>query len=133
RVGIMVEETWEEVDDELAAHPSVRKIGLLGYQLRYKHERNRPFLMVEASLNGRRVGWLRAEMNRGLGQVHADNIVVTPQHQRLGVASAMMVCTEAMTGLTMVPARNQTEEGRALWGQPNRPFGNPKCPDNGAL
>jgi hypothetical protein len=119
----MSENVWQWVDDEIAAHPAVSKIYKLGYRIKYTLLPERPILEVQAWTT-RYVGKLRAEINRELAQVHADNIVVMSGHERRGLGTAMMVCVEQITGLVMVPAGNQTDAGRALWNQPNRPFGN---------
>lgn len=113
------------IDCYLASDPTVHKVYLLGYDIRYKFEVNRPFLQIKAFCGSRCVGNLSVEINKASGQIHADNILVMqPEHRRKGLASAMMVCAEKLTGLVMVPATNQIADGRALWDRPNRPWGN---------
>jgi GNAT superfamily N-acetyltransferase len=118
------EDNLNSVDSQLASNPALQKVIQLGYEIKHKRENNRPFLRIEAFHGGRTVGFLCVEIVPALGQIHAENILVMPEHRRKGLADAMMVCAEQLTGLVIVRAANQTDEGRALWNRPNRPWGN---------
>jgi len=50
-------------------------------------------------------------------------IRVDTDHQRKGLGSAMYALLERKAGKKLRPRKEQTEEGEALWKQPNRPFG----------
>ncbi len=54
------------------------------------------------------------------------NVEVEWGHRRRGLATTIYVLAERVTGRTMENALDgidQTEDGRALWHQPERPFG----------
>lgn len=49
---------------------------------------------------------------------------VLPEHRRKGIASAVYKKVQKDTGLKIIPFQDeQTEDAKALWSQPNRPFG----------
>jgi len=48
---------------------------------------------------------------------------VHPDHQRKGIASAMYQKYEKTTGNKLMPDYDQSQEAKALWNQPKRPFG----------
>lgn len=55
-------------------------------------------------------------------QVSESNVL--PEHRRKGIASAVYRKIEEDTGLKIIPFKEeQTPEAKALWSQPNRPFG----------
>jgi hypothetical protein len=55
-------------------------------------------------------------------EIQAERVNVYPGHERRGVGNAIYVCAVKLTGYKPIPAANQTEEGRAFWNQPNRPW-----------
>ena len=57
------------------------------------------------------------------GRLLPNNVEVKPEFRRQGLATSMYVFAEEETGMTTHPHNIQSEEGRALWAQPNRPFG----------
>jgi hypothetical protein len=74
--------------------------------------------------------------NRKVGEVtflwHKDKneltifqqVNVSSGYRRRKIATRMYVEAERVTGATAVRDPNQTENSKALWAQPNRPFGN---------
>jgi hypothetical protein len=56
----------------------------------------------------------------GTSEVHAD-------HRHRGLANAMYVFAEMVFQKPLIDyGHDQTDDARALWAQPNRPFGNPE-------
>lgn len=73
---------------------------------------------------GQRVGSLFfGPTARHLDDEISGSVQVHPQHRRKGIATAMYVLAEKVSGKRFVPDTYQTPSGRALWDQPNRPFG----------
>ena len=55
---------------------------------------------------------------------HTQSIEVNLEHRGKGLANAMYVYAEESGPYDrMVPTKNRTKGGKALWSQPNRPFG----------
>jgi len=57
------------------------------------------------------------------GNLECEWITVLEDHQRHGLASAMHVEAERLSGQIIHPAKHETVEGRALWTKPDRLFG----------
>jgi 8-oxo-dGTP pyrophosphatase MutT (NUDIX family)/GNAT superfamily N-acetyltransferase len=73
------------------------------------------------------VGTARFRIHRGElipDDSDGDNAVsVDENHQRKGLASGMYQEAENFSGMRVRPSSWQTEPGKALWNQPNAPFG----------
>jgi hypothetical protein len=52
-----------------------------------------------------------------------NGVIVSDKLQRMGLATAMYEATERDLQMTIAPSSWQTEDGKAFWNQPNRPFG----------
>jgi 8-oxo-dGTP pyrophosphatase MutT (NUDIX family)/GNAT superfamily N-acetyltransferase len=52
-----------------------------------------------------------------------SDVAVHPDHQRRGIATAMYRLAEEHGGDVLHPYPEQYDDGKALWAQPNRPFG----------
>jgi GNAT superfamily N-acetyltransferase len=50
-------------------------------------------------------------------------IEVRPEYRRQGIATALYVWAEQLSGLRFLPDEPHTEAAQALWGQKSRPFG----------
>jgi hypothetical protein len=98
----------ERIDSDMAGNPAVHKVFAFGYEIRYRREVKRPFLRIEAFHDGKSVGFLLIELITHKRTQQVDNIVVLPEHRRKGLANAMIVCAEVLTGLLTVPAAVQT-------------------------
>lgn len=66
---------------------------------------------------------LRRDEAGGLKTHPYEQTQVNADFQRKGIASAMYAYAERETGLTMRPGDSQTPNARALWENPDRPFG----------
>lgn len=66
---------------------------------------------------------------------YCQNVRVFDGHRRRGLANAMYVFAEKALGRILFDYwadadDYQSDAAKALWSQPNRPFGNPTCPRN---
>jgi hypothetical protein len=98
----------------------------LGYSIEFDVHDDGRHVELTAFHQGRFAGSCVASIPPDAQLLRMEAIDVIKEHQRKGLATAMYVWAEHRTGFTFVPALNQTLEGRALWAQPNRPFGNPR-------
>lgn len=92
----------------------------------WKHYKNAPGALnwhyVEAhDKNKKRVGYV--EFSEADGHAIPHGTYVEPEHRRKGLASAMYSHYQKMTGHRLTPDEQQSDEAKALWAQPNRPFG----------
>lgn len=102
-----------------------------GYTLRHKEtqdyfkdENPETVLHVTAHApGGKQVGMAQFHPIPGGQGIRPSMVVVDEEHQRKGLATAMYRHAEQHTGLKIHPSVIQTDEGAALWRQPNRPFG----------
>lgn len=107
-----------------AADASFEALRARGYEIFYDlHSGGR--LSVEARLNSDVAG--RAEFQAANGSAYCQNVEVEPAHQRRKIATAMYVFAERVLGAELEDfwgdEPDQTPAARALWAQPNRPFG----------
>jgi ribosomal protein S18 acetylase RimI-like enzyme len=65
-------------------------------------------------------------VKRDDGKLEPVNLEVSYNYRRQGLATAMYMFAEQKTGCKIAPAVEQTSNGRRLWNQLNRPFGNKK-------
>jgi hypothetical protein len=90
-------------------------------------------LVEDGAVNGDHTIWAVSPSGKKVGHLdidnHQDNSMfaleteVDEDHQRKGLASAMYRLAEEKTGRKFSPSPHQTDEGAAIWNQPNRPFG----------
>jgi hypothetical protein len=74
--------------------------------------------------NGQQVGIAKLIHGANTGNVLKPGyVVVDEDHRRRGLATAMYQHAERVLGKKINPGSIQTDEGSALWAQPNRPFG----------
>jgi RimJ/RimL family protein N-acetyltransferase len=52
-----------------------------------------------------------------------SSVIVHPEHQRKGLATAMYQHAEKISQASSVPSEGRFEPGKKFWSQPNRPFG----------
>lgn len=78
--------------------------------------------LITISKNSRHVGYAEFIHQDG-DRLLPNNVEVDEKDQRQGLATAMYVQAEYETERTIKPHNIQSPEGRALWGQPDRPFG----------
>jgi len=107
-----------------------------GYTFKTFHKPNDPLpsTTVHAfSQGGEHVGY--ATFHHIKGNLHPFGVYVDDDHQRKGVASHMYSLAEQHTGLKIVPSKNQTKEGAALWeGNSKTPqFGKAELPGKPAM
>ncbi len=57
------------------------------------------------------------------GYLLPNNVEVKEEYRRQGIATKMYVYAEQVSGLKAQPHSIQSPQGRALWANPNRPFG----------
>lgn len=51
------------------------------------------------------------------------SIKVEEQYRRKGLATAMYSLAEKLSGYRIIPNQNNSIDAKAVWNQPNRPFG----------
>lgn len=78
-------------------------------------------LVAVRNAAGKEVGHL--EFSRTADGLTADVVHVTEPSRRQGIGNWMYTEAERQTGLTFRESASQTAEAKALWNQPDRPFG----------
>ena len=111
-----------EVDGSLAALAPVQRVYRLGYRIRYRFRPESRHLDLAVDLAGRPVGHACVRYDESRRVQRTETIHVRAGHRRRGIANATMVCSLRLTGCRPEPATSQTDEGRAWWAQPNRPW-----------
>lgn len=81
---------------------------------------------VTATLNQEVVG--TAVFDTHENRLYPLSVNVSAAHRRKGLATAMYQFAEKKTGLAIGPSPEQSSAGKALWEQPNRPFGTGPSP-----
>jgi GNAT superfamily N-acetyltransferase len=111
-------------------HPAFDKILECGYRISFRIEQDvERFkdLLIEV-LHGDN-GVAEAEFTDDGASAYCQNVQVDPSHQRKGIATAIYVFAENVIGKPLYnfwgSDPKQTPAARALWAQPNRPFGRP--------
>jgi hypothetical protein len=111
-------------------HPHVAfdKIIQQGYQITYRLEQEISVfqeLVVSVVFEGKQVGY--ADFSNDGMFAHCQNVQVANRHKRRGIGTAMYVFAEKVFGRPLSPlweGNENSAEAKALWSQPNRPFGN---------
>ena len=97
-----------------------------GYQIRhekpYKNKGRMESISV-VSLDGVDVARFKFAYSKANNELNVLAADVHPDHQRKGIATAVYNQMESKTNLKLTPTSSQTQDARALWNQPNRPFG----------
>jgi GNAT superfamily N-acetyltransferase len=70
------------------------------------------------------VGFLQVDHQEHDGSYRPDYSEVKPEHQRKGIATKMYQLAEDHLGTRLQSGSSRSKEAKALWSQPNRPFGN---------
>jgi GNAT superfamily N-acetyltransferase len=121
-------------------HPLFDKLAERGYELWYLKRDDEDdigpgfALEVEVRHRGNTIGVANFDYE-GPQAAWCRNVRVEPAHRRQGLANAMYVFAENALQRTLIDHwgpltdTSQSEEGRALWTQLNRPFGNPRLPN----
>lgn len=111
-------------------HPAIDKIINQGYNFKYRIEQAElsKELMIKVVSGENAV----AEANftdQGSDTVIPQNIRVLESWRRQGIATAIYILAEKILGKPLCnfwsDDDKQAPEAKALWAQPNRPFGNP--------
>lgn len=73
---------------------------------------------------------LRASRTQGADTIHVNDVNVDPEQKRKGIATSMYLAAERDFKLPMQKGvTGLSDESRALWNNPDRPFGHPRHPD----
>jgi len=81
--------------------------------------------IVRAKINSKSVGELRFIKSQNKPVLMAGSLSVDPSHRRKGIASSMYVFAEEELGMKFVKSEDVlTPDGKLLWNNPNRKFGN---------
>jgi GNAT superfamily N-acetyltransferase len=111
-------------------HSAFDKIVSRGYGITFRIEQEvEPFkdLLVRVLHGDQTVA--EADFTDDGFEAYCQNVRVDPSHQRKGIATAVYVFAETVLGKPLSnfwgSDHKQTPEAKALWAQPNRPFGSP--------
>lgn len=77
-------------------------------------------LIIQATLHNKLIGNAEFLLNEKLKTLKALDVGVDQNYRRKGVATAMYNKAEALTGLTVMPGDDQTEEAENFWANRNR-------------
>ncbi len=81
--------------------------------------------IVRSKINSKSVGELRFIKSQNKPVLMAGSLSVDPSHRRKGIASSMYVFAEEELGMKFVKSDDVlTPDGKLLWNNPNRKFGN---------
>jgi hypothetical protein len=111
----------KRIDKSLEADPTVQKAVAQGYEIRYSYQPDAFRLDFQLLHGGQAVGQAVFTVMPSQQVVQAELADVQPEHRRRGLASAIYVCAEKITGCTLIPGANQTEDGKAFWDRLHRP------------
>jgi DNA mismatch repair protein MutH len=117
------EETMQSIDERLKTDPTVRKVVAQGYEISYNFRPDGHYLDLGVTLNCLPVAQATFAVITPKAEIQNEHVHTNGRHRRHGLANAMYVCAEKITGFRIVPASNQTDDGRALWQQSKRPWG----------
>jgi hypothetical protein len=107
-----------------------QRVGSLGYALFFAIDGAAPSreMRIQVRVGDEQVATARfREQDTSEPSAYCDNVWVIDEHQRCGLANAMYLLAEIVLGVPLVNVwktlGQQSDAGRALWNQPNRPFG----------
>jgi hypothetical protein len=112
----------QSLNAEMMALPTVQKICRLGYVVKYEFHKLLPNLSIYVYQDGLPVATACFQFDKPSRMQFTETIDVYAGHRRKGIANALMVCSIHLTGCKPKPASGQTNDGRAWWEQPNRPW-----------
>jgi GNAT superfamily N-acetyltransferase len=124
-----MEKSGDEVF-RLHPHAVFDKISRNGHWLTYRDDVVEGGLFVFAWVNGNPLPVGKADFYGDEGCFRCQSVEVDEAYRRRGIANALYVFAEKVTGRILFNwwkgKGDQTELAKALWAQPNRPFGNPE-------
>jgi GNAT superfamily N-acetyltransferase len=118
-------------NDYIGQRPHPAFAALIPFVVRYVIEEDvKNFLELTIYVNDGEVRIAEANFSDDCGGTFCQNVLVQPPYQRRGIATALYVLAESLFGKTLSNSlwdeSDQSKAARALWAQPNRPFGSPK-------
>lgn len=130
---------WKRPDERHLADPHIQKVLRQGYALLYylyPEEEEAGVRFAELTVRAvddadERVAILNAKVIPEHQWIEVKNVEVDEGHRRKGIATALYVFAEALTGLPLRPSRDYSAmsfDAKAFWDQPDRPFGPKKAP-----
>lgn len=108
--------------EHLSAHPAVTKVVQMGYSILYDYRDHGRLLDFVVTHGGRPAGNACFGLREATKEVVCETIEVFERHRRRGVGTVLYVCAGLLTKFTVRPAANQTDDGRAFWNQPTKPW-----------
>jgi hypothetical protein len=95
-----------------------------GYEIHHEIDPSGKRIFVSAHLNGQKVAELDAGHSEAEpGSLYPSMVKVDDAHRRKGLATAMYQRAEQVLGAKFKRGSYQSLAAKALWNQPNRPFG----------
>lgn len=96
-----------------------------GYRLEHSRDLNGQSHQIHAySPKGEKIGEARIKEESSHLVHHPEHeLYINPSHRRKGLATAMYNLIENKTGKKIKPSEQQSLSAKALWNQPNKPFG----------
>lgn len=116
----------------LHPHVAFGRICQCGYEVWYRIENDEGYpaarvLIVQISLQDQVVA--KADFTDDGFTAYCQHVRVEPTHQRRGLATATYVFAEIVFGKPLsnhwASEPHQSEAAKAMWANPNRPFGRP--------
>jgi GNAT superfamily N-acetyltransferase len=125
---------FESADQLIQKHPhaAFERLNERGYKLLFEFDSDdggKTFtnLKVKAVDGDKLIG--AADFTDDGDTIHCQNVLVEPRYRRQGIANAMYVLAEKAFGKLLTDfwagwkSEQQTAAAKAMWAQPNRPFG----------
>lgn len=112
----------DPIPDDVANDPLMNDVRAAGYAFWFKRRDGKPYLDLRATHGSDMAGIATFHMLDGSKQIQVETIHTVESHRRRGVATAFYVVAQRLTGFSVKAAVNQTDEGRLLWAQENRPW-----------
>lgn len=106
--------------------PYLTNIEVQGYKVVMEEDQEDGTLLVSCHFGKDMVGCVQFELspsNDNLIGLTGFQTSVVSHHRRKGIATAMYVVAEKYTGRKILKSPVQSDDAKALWGRPNRPFG----------
>ncbi|MBK5275871.1 MAG: N-acetyltransferase [Desulfuromonadales bacterium] len=111
------------------AASEISKMDKLGYQFRHKMENDDDFLQdLIVFVEYQKKDIAEAHFTDDGNSAYCQQVNIDENHQRKGIATAMYLYAETVLGRVLEnfwddDPEYQSPAARALWAQPNRPFG----------
>jgi hypothetical protein len=111
------------IDKSLEAVPYVQRAVARGYEISYDHDPdNRRRLDFSVRHGGKPAAHATFSVMKSQKVAQEESVYVYDEHQAHDVGTAIYVCAKLVTGYKLLRCGNQTEQEKALWNQPNRPW-----------